>query len=999
MCKSRKNMKKNMMTKIGQYYSKQLLRFLCFVSLISLFDNHLVQGQTENTRSSQQDTVAVPYPTQKKEIRAEIARLNKCISQCEQTIKYYPKRDFTPTTMFQLSKLYVKKGKLVFELELDKFLVDLERFDRGILKEEPQEPKIDYEPSIKLCEVILNRFPNIDFKEKLLYWYGLCLYENSNRKRAAEVFQKMVKDYPKTEYLDEINFRIGEYYFDAQEYNKAIATYSKTIKIWNNPFFAMSLYKLAWSYYKLDNYAQSIGTFFYLLGDLDMLDSLNCAEIGRTTVDLREEAINYIAICFSEYGGLPLAKSFLKEIKGSKAQVVAILHRLADVYRKRSYYDKALGIYNELLKKYPYYSKAPEIQYSIFDCYNKQDYKEKALKAREKLAKRFKPKSKWVLNNPNPEVQNQVSEFLKKIDFILATPIINKADELLSSGDLKNAVRIYRDFVRNFPKDERSPRALFNAAECLFELKNYKKAALMYYLIVKNYAPHELTEDAAYNRVLCYDVLLQLETNPKPDTFILGSGRKKCKIPVHSKAQKELLIACNDFLGAVPKGDKTVEILLKTAEQFAKLEQYQMAEGLLHKAMNAITKHNYGLKFYTPAASLMAQVNYMQKKYKNAEKWYILLAQSAKDSVELVENSLKMMASSGYKIAEKLMAKGDSVKAAKQFERVALRYGNSEIGERSTFESAVQYEKSGNFKKAVKLFELFSRRYPESEYIEQSLFRAARIRERLGAWKNAAQNYMKVYQLNPSSETAPVALYNAGICYENCDYWSMVALIFSKYHNNFRTDEAKMTEAMFKEGHAYFMQKKYIDAVNAFQRMLYFHQALKEKNIEVDNYYAAQAKFTMAEINFEQFKMIKLDPPFEINMQRKQKIFNQMLQNYTATTKYEIADWTTAAFHKIGSAFETFAQDIMDSPPPDNATEEQIKAYRNTIWQKLAQPLIQKALEYYQANDRLATKISFVNDWIEQSRQRMSELSHKLEPNTQSSTTQVTGISDIAAQN
>ena len=992
-------MNKNTMAEVGHTYSGQMLRFFCFMLLLLLFHNHRLHGQINNLQSSLKDSSRNLNPKSSRDIREEINLTNNVIRQCERTIRLYPNSDFTPNTMFQLSKLYVKRGKLVFEIELDKFLFDLERFDRGILKEEPPEPKIDYGPSIKLCETILNRFPDIDFKENILYWYGLCLFENSDRKQASAVFQKILKDYPQTEYLDEINFRIGEHYFDAQQYDSAITTYCKAIRTWNNPFFAMALYKLAWSYYKVDNFPEAISHFFYLLGDLDMLDSLNCAEIGRSTVDLRDESINYIAICFSEYGGLPLAKSFLKDIKGKEDHCIRVLHRLADVYLKRSYYDQALGIYNEVLKKYPYYAKAPEIQYTIFDCYNKQNLKEKALKAREKLAKTYGSKSKWTLKNPEPEARDQVIKYLKKIDFVLATPIINKADDLLSSGDLKGAIRVYRDFARNFSSDERAPRALFNAAECLFELKAYRKAAIMYHLIVKNYAPHELTEDAAYNRVICYDQLLQLETTAKPDTFILASARKKCKIPVNSKVQKELLVACNDFLAAVPKGDKTVEILLKTAEQFAKLERYQMAQGLLHKAIDAITKRNYGHQFYTQAASLMAQVSYKRKDYSHAEKWYAIVAQSAQDSSELVENSLKMMASSRYKLAERLMAKGDSAQAAKEFERVALRHGNSEIGERSTFESAVQYEKSGNLEKAAKLYELFSRRYPHSEHIEQSLFRAGRIWEQLGDWKKAAQNYMKIYQRNASSEMAPVALYNAGICYENCDFWKMTALIFSRYHQNFRTDPAKMVEAMFKEGYAHFMQKEYMDAVNAFQRMLRTHQTLKEKNIEVDDYYAAQAKFTMAEINFDQFQGIKLNPPFEINMKRKQQIFNQMLQNYTTTTKYEIADWTTAAFHKIGFAFETFAQDIINSPPPANATKEQLEAYRNTLWQKLAQPLKEKALEYYRANDRLATKISFVNEWVEKSRQRITELSQELTPDAQSSTAQAIESSDKTASN
>ena len=488
-----------------------------------------------------------------------------------------------------------------------------------------------------------------------------------------------MKEHPKTVYLNEINFRIGEYLFDNQEYDKAIHTYNKTIKTWDDPFFAMALYKLAWCYYKIDNYSQAISTFFYLLNDLDMLDSLKCAEIGRTTVDLRDESIRYIAICFSEYGELKLARSFFRDLKCSQAYKIQILHRMGDVYRKRSYYDKALSIYHGLVKQYPAYENAPEIHKSIFDCYNSQGMEVKALKAREMLVKNFGPKSRWSASNTDPDSKERVAQYIKDIDFILATPVINKADELLSRGNMKDAVKVYCDFVRNFPEDERAPRALFNSAECQFEDKKFHKAAQMYQLLVRKYAPHELTEDAAFNRVICYDKLFQLETGPEPDTLVFNFSRKKHRIPAASKAQKNLLLACNDFLKAVPRGDKTVEILLKSAEQLAKLEIYQLSEDILRKAIDEITLRRNGQEFYTSAASLMAQVSYKQNKFKAAEQWYSLVAKSASDSVELTQNSLKMMASSRYKIAEKLMAKGDSARAAREFERVALRFGNSEV--------------------------------------------------------------------------------------------------------------------------------------------------------------------------------------------------------------------------------------------------------------------------------------------------------------------------------
>lgn len=948
-----------------------LLFFMLLVITVSVWAQN-----PDSTDSTAQREAQI---NEQRDALAELKLVNAAIDQCKKTVVNYKDRDFTPSTMLQLSHLYIKRGKLAYSLELEKFERMLALFDRGILKEEPEEPRIDYGPSLILCQDILKKFPEVDFRENLLYWYGLCLFEDNEREKASQIFKQLLSEFPGTEFADEVNFRIGEHYFDVQQYQSAIDVYKLTINKWNNPFFGMALYKLAWSHYKLNNYRESITTFFYLLRDLDMLDSLNCEEMGRSKLDLRDETIDYIAISFSEMGGLDVASDFLKEVSATEDQSIQITHSMGDIYNKRSFYDQALTIYQNLLKQYPRYEKAPMVQFGIFECYNKLDQYEKSIEARKDLVKNYQPNTPWGRVNTKSEIRATVKELINKVDFILASPILSKAEEAVARNDFQKAVQHYREFVENFPRDERAPRAAFNMAECHFEAGEYRDAAKVYLLVVKKFPPNELTEDAAYNRVICFDQLFLQEKDRQPDEITLTLGGKKTKFQVESTGQKELLQACQEFTQIIPSGDKTVEILLKSVEQYFKLEQLEVSQLALNRVMHEILKKKHGLKYYGQAASLMAQVLYKLENFKQAEKWYAVASRTVSDSLgDLRENSRKMMASARYKIAENLMAKGDSLAAAKEFERIALQHSGSEVAEMATYDAAMQFEKAGKYEKAVKMYDMFARRYNKSEHVEEALLRSGILYDKLGDHKKAATSYMQVYTRDPQSAAAPEALYSAGLAYETAEKWSLAAAAFGKYLQEYKAEPEKLVELAFKEANAIYKSKNYVLAQQKLISFLNYYQSLRGRGIEANDYLAAQASFYLAEIDYVYFSSVKLAPPLDVNMQKKQAVLNGLLQKYLETTNYKIADWTTAAFFKIGQAFENFGQSVMESTPPEGASEADLQQYWATIRVQLVHPLLGKALEYYQANEKLAAGTNIQNEWIDATRQRISVLRQEL---------------------
>ncbi len=146
----------------------------------------------------------------------------------------------------------------------------------------------------------------------------------------------------------------------------------------------------------------------------------------------------------------------------------------------------------------------------------------------------------------------------------------------------------------------------------------------------------------------------------------------------------------------------------------------------------------------------------------------------------------------------------------------------------------------------------------------------------------------------------------------------------------------------------------------------------------MDEYIVAQALYRLGKIRHKEFIAIKLKPPFQLNLKKKQSAFNRMLEQFVAVAKYNVAEWTTASFFTIGYAYEEFCKDILESPAPDGLTGEDLQSYWAMIENQWVVPLQGEAIKYYETNENIATQNSVDNDWVKRTKIRCMYLKEKL---------------------
>jgi TolA-binding protein len=897
------------------------------------------------------------------------------IRQNEALLAKYPDSDFVPNVLFQLSELYVRQSQAKYRIAMAAYEEDLKRFDRGELTVEPIVPRISYRKAIDVNYQILKKYPDVPFRDKIIYRLGIFHSEEGNREKAKEYFQQLVFEYPNSPYAPEAYFRIGEYHFDRREFELAAKAYAHLLNKWDNPFFDMALYKLGWSYYNLDRFAEAISTFIYLIEDINLLEEANTEFLGKTKADLRTEAIEYTAMSFSEFGGARKARQFLQTRKQNEYSKL-ILAKLGEVYQRRNFYAEAIETYETMLDLWPFDSIAPFLQKRIIENYELAGDEEQARLAREKLVRKYGPGTKWLDRVKDAKSRRAALELTEEALFSLGVDAQASAQQNGHRTEYDAAVQYYQEYLAKFPNGRRAAQATFYLAESYYESGLFAEAAKTYYAVVTQFPESEHRQDAAFNRVLSYAALLEKQVPAKPTSVVienyLGRG-ETVTVPVENPIQAELLVASNDYVLLFPTGEHWAEVLLKIGESFYSMEQYDLASSAYALIIEKQGRSRFAPKAYT----MIAQTAFKKGDYESAEAWYRKLSKAFPDSARYVEKADRMIASSRYKIAEALKEQQKPLEAAREFEKVARISPQPEIAARALYEAAAQYEAAGDKMEAIRAFEEVARRYPDAKVLDEALFKAGMLSEDMQDWRRAVRNYLTLVNRRVESTYGPRALFNAALAYDRLGDAENAAKTFLRYASTYQRDPDQYIESLFRAGMIGYDQKRYNEALKRFRRATAAYQRYARAGQAVESYIPAQAQFMIGEILFEQYRKTKLVPPLKRNLKRKQARFQEVLKAYTEAAKYKVAEWTVAASFRIGEAFEEFADALMTSPRPPNLRGPDLAKYESFL-AKQARPLREKALETYRANLRRAEDNNISNDWVARSRNRIAALENRI---------------------
>jgi tetratricopeptide (TPR) repeat protein len=337
---------------------------------------------------------------------------DSAIDQLERLLQRYPDSPLRAGALYQLGELLVRRA--------DERFAATERGDSAAgVNSGPTHP--DYAPAIARYEELIKRYPNFDQLDGAAYTLG-TLYAFDGRYADAVPMFELVAAKDSSHLRAEALFRLGDAEFELASaergdprlalYAKAATAYERasTVASPESDVYFLSLYKLGWSYYNTatrtnpEGYTKAVNVFGQLVDAYDKLPAERQQRLG-----LRNEALEYMAVCFTQVGGAPAANRYFADRPDSASLKIPVLRRVASRLRDQGDFAKAVDAYQELLVEAPDDSSALGISRDVIDIYQNRTLEpEKAQQARLALVQKFAPGYSWV--NANPSLAKEAAD-------------------------------------------------------------------------------------------------------------------------------------------------------------------------------------------------------------------------------------------------------------------------------------------------------------------------------------------------------------------------------------------------------------------------------------------------------------------------------------------------------------------------------------------------------------------------------------------------------------
>ena len=127
----------------------------------------------------------------------------------------------------RLAELYVEKSRLIEYRIQTAHDEALRKFQSG---ESKQRPKLDLGASqdynkraIQLYEWFLRDFPKDQKVDQALFFLGYNYFELTNEAKGKSYYEQLTQQFPDSPYVDESNFALGEFYFEKEKWKDALS--------------------------------------------------------------------------------------------------------------------------------------------------------------------------------------------------------------------------------------------------------------------------------------------------------------------------------------------------------------------------------------------------------------------------------------------------------------------------------------------------------------------------------------------------------------------------------------------------------------------------------------------------------------------------------------------------------------------------------------------------------------------------------------------------------
>ena len=810
--------------------------------------------------------------------------------------------------------------------------------------------------AIQTYQQILETYPEYERNDQVLYQMSRAYDELGQPENAMQVMQRLVTEYPFSKYIDEVQFRRGEFFFIRRKFRDAESAYSAIIDTGaSSSYYELALYKMGWTLYKQEFYEEALHKYVSMLDyRLSIGDDFD-QEYAEDDEHRVADTFRVISLSFSNLGGPDVVDEYFS-LHGSRSYGDQIYRNLGEFYLTKLRYNDAASVYKSFIELNPLHRVSPHFSMRVVEIYAEGGFPQLVVESKKEFATKYALRAEYW-RHFNPDELPEVLSYLKTN----LTDLANHYHALYQEESLaeerpaafSEAQRWYRVFLSSFPGDPASPPINYQLADLLLEHQDYGEAASEYERTAYDYAPHEQASAAGYAAIYAHRENLNVVTGArrvdvKRET-VASSLRFADTFPDHEQASVVLGAAADDLYDM-----KDFPLAIASARML--IERYPDAEPSLRRSAWVVVAHS--------------SIDIAE--YEDAETAYIRVLDLTGADDESREAIIDGLAASIYKQGEQAKLLEDYRAAADHFLRIKDVAPGSEIRTAAEYDAAAALILLQDWSMAADTLEDFRSTNPDHELHSEATKQLAFIYREDGQLARSAGEYERIATESEDPELSREALLLAGELYEQANSLESALGVYLRYVAEFPRPLDIALETRTKVAGMYEAQGDRALYHGELREIVAIDQAAGDERTDRSRYLAAQAAFVLSEQLYQQFAELQLLLPFEQSLAEKQSRMDVAMGAFEDLVEYEVAEVTAAATFYIAEIYFEFSNALLESERPTGLDAAQMVDYEMVIEEE-AFPFEERAIDVHEENFELLA-VGVYNSWVQKSLDKLAVL-------------------------
>jgi cellulose synthase operon protein C len=824
----------------------------------------------------------------------------------------------------------------------------------------PSEAEAELPPgpreAIELYQHILASYPYYPHNDQVLYQKARAYDELGLTEDAMRVMERLIAEHPGSRYIDEVQFRRGEYFFTRRQYLEAEAAYSAVTAMGvGSMFHELALYKLGWTLYKQDMYEEALHEFMALL-DYKVSIGYDFDQQHEEADERRvADTFRVISLSFSHEGPPEVVQEYFAAY-GNRSYEDRIYSNLGEFYFDKLRYQDAAKVYNAFVALNPLHHVAPQFAMRVVEIYAAGGFPMLVVQAKKDFAASYGLDAEYWRHFDIGERPEVLSFLQSNLEDLANHYHALYQDELLHEEQAQNyaeAQHWYQVYLASFPQHPDTPGIHYRLADLLLEGGDLGLAAREYERTAYDYAPHDQAAAAGYAAVYAH-----------------RQHQGQAEAGLREEVRRQAVESSLRFAEVFPAHEHAVVVLGAAADDLYEMQQFERALLAGHTLLGRYPDAELPLR--RSAWIVVAHSSFDLQDFVAAEQAYTavlsLTATNDPTHADFTDN----LAASIYQQGEAANEAGDYRVAADHFLRIRAVAPASTIRAAAEYDAGAALMRLEDWQAAASVLEDFRASHPEHELNREATRQIAHVYREDGQTARAASEYERISAEAEEPELAREALLYAGELYEQAGAPDRAHEVYLRYVELF----PKPLETAVETRHKIAARQRARGELQSYHEQL---QIIVKLDAEAGGertprtrFLAAGASLVLAEQLYQGFVDVRLVQPFEHSLAEKQRRMDDTLLALERLVDYEVAEVTAAATFYIAELYYDFSQALLDSERPANLGPDALADYEMVIEEE-AFPFEERAIEVHEKNLELLTAGVF-NDWVERSLDKLAEL-------------------------